>query len=135
MLKLASARRESVDHSAHALVYDGITSKPDFFVPCPGFARIFELCSWIQYRITVSEPLSDTPVTIWRAPQAEEYASVKPSHVSVEAGQGNLLTNTHHGLHNIFRYRTNKHTLLFEKRHVAYARVEASLPSPSPLNW
>jgi hypothetical protein len=75
MLKLASARYESVDHSARALLYDGITFKPDFFVPsCPGFARIFELRSWIQYRITVSEPLSDTPVTIWRAPQAEEYA-------------------------------------------------------------
>ena len=56
---------------------------------------------------------------------------MKRSHVSgVEAGQGNLLTNTHHGLHNIFRYR-KKDTLSFKKGHIAYARVEASLPSPS----
>jgi hypothetical protein len=74
------SNHNTADHSTRINV--DITCKVSFRYACicfsavcgSDFACLLGIRSWTQYRITNSEPLPDTPVTIWRLHPPEEYA-------------------------------------------------------------
>ena len=111
------------------MIYSTISSLAPFDLGCTGCTRR----GWIQYFISVSEPLSDTPVIIWWQSPVEEYAfNWRSFNMSMPSERFHKIINTNHGLHDIARYLTWLSNPMYDRKHEGYLQ---SCWSNSTREW